>query len=75
MIDGEKSMTHLKTLLKGFVALLVISGICTAVGTIVSVLDPEYIMAGLIAIWLTVMCYLCGAMYEAYKEMKNVKPY
>ena len=68
-------MTHLKTLLKGFVALLVISGICTAVGTIVSVLDPDYIMAGLLAIWLTATCYLFGAIYEAYKEMKNVKPY
>jgi hypothetical protein len=60
---------------KGFVVLLIIAGICTAVGTIVSIVDPEYIMVGLIAIWLTVMCYLCGAMYEAYKEMKNVKPY
>ena len=53
----------------------VIAAVCGLVGTVVSIVDPEYIMGGLIAIWLVVMCYLLGSLYEAYKEMKNVKPY
>ena len=68
-------MTHVKTLARGVCVMAVIAAVCGVVGAIVSALDPEYIMGGLIAIWLVVMCYLFGSMYEAYKEMKNVKPY
>ena len=68
-------MAHLKTLAYGLGVMAVIAAVCGLVGTVVSIVDPEYIMGGLIAIWLVVMCYLLGSLYEAYKEMKNVKPY
>ena len=68
-------MKHLKRVATGIAILAIVSLAFYLVSLVTSMINPDYILMAVAAVWLTFVCYITGFGYETYKEMKAIKPY
>ena len=68
-------MKHIKRTVEGYCILVAIVFFMYLIVNASMMINPDYVMPIIILIWTVFVSYVFGAIYESYKEIKNIKPY